>query len=75
MKRLILAAAFALLATSTHAADPSDVTVGRPADIPQELFAQVRTACAYRWQDDFEMRLWCEKKQFEAIRKLTGTSK
>lgn len=54
------------------AGDPTDVTVGRPADIPQDIFERVRRMCAGKWSDDFDMREYCERKQHEAVRKLRG---
>ena len=52
--------------------DPSDVSRGKPQDISQELFVVVRRQCAAQWVTDFEMREYCESKQFNAIRKLRG---
>jgi hypothetical protein len=52
--------------------DPGDVNVGKPPDIPQELFAPVRVMCANNWKTDYIMRAHCERRQFEAIRKLRG---
>lgn len=43
---------------------------GRPADIPEEVFRQVRAMCATQWPDDFTLRQYSEEKQFEAFRKL-----
>jgi hypothetical protein len=52
--------------------DPSDVNVGKPPDISQELFAPVRVFCAKQWGVEYRMRVHCEKAQFDAIRKLRG---
>lgn len=52
--------------------DPSDVSRGKPQDIPQELFVIVRRHCTQEWPEDFDMRAFCERKQFEGIRKLRG---
>jgi hypothetical protein len=59
-------------APKISANDPSDVTVGRPADIPQDIFARVRRMCVSRWPEDFSMRASCERWQFEDVRKLRG---
>jgi hypothetical protein len=54
------------------AGDPSDVTVGRPTDISQDIFERVRRMCTAKWNDDFHMRAYCEGDQFESVRKLRG---
>jgi hypothetical protein len=67
--------ALSLLGCGARAAerpDPGDVNFGKPADISQELFATVRAQCVVRWRDDFDMRAYCERKQFDAIRRLRG---
>ena len=43
---------------------------GRPADVPEDVFRQIRTKCAREWSDDFTMRQYCEEEQFKAYRKL-----
>jgi hypothetical protein len=74
MKYLILLASL-LMSSASFAAerpDPSDLNVGKPDDISQELFVVVRKKCIKEWPDDFSVREYCERKQFDAIRKLRG---
>jgi hypothetical protein len=59
-------------AAAAETSDPSDVNVGRPADIPQDLFAHVRLFCARRHPENYDYRLVCETNQFNAIRALRG---
>jgi hypothetical protein len=54
--------------------DPSDTSVGKPADISRENFATIRPDCAAEWQDNFRMRAYCERRQFDGIRTLRGTN-
>ena len=41
-----------------------------PADIPAEVFAEIRERCALEWPDHFSMRLHTEKQQVAAYREL-----
>jgi hypothetical protein len=43
---------------------------GRPSDIPEEIFHQIRRKCAREWPDDFSMRLYSEEQQIAAFRSL-----
>ncbi len=47
---------------------------GRPNDIPEQVFAEVRSKCAAEWPDDYNMRQYCEKQQFDAYRELEQES-
>ena len=76
---IVTLALFVLISNSAFGAndapapgDPGDVSRGKPQDISQELFVVVRKQCAAQWPTDFEMREYCESKQFIAIRKLRG---
>jgi hypothetical protein len=75
MNKLMIIALACLIsgtAFATDYPDPTDVTVGKPDDISQELFAGIRKACADHWFDDYRMRAYCERLQFDAIRTLRG---
>ena len=41
-----------------------------PADIPAEIFAEIRERCALEWPDQFSMRLHTERQQVAAYREL-----
>ncbi|WP_082517086.1 toll/interleukin-1 receptor domain-containing protein [Acidovorax sp. Leaf78] len=43
---------------------------GRPSDIPEEVFYQIRRKCAREWPDDFSMRQYSEEQQTAAYRSL-----
>ena len=43
---------------------------GRPDDIPEEVFAGIRSKCAADWPEDYNMRLYCEKQQLDSYRDL-----
>jgi hypothetical protein len=43
---------------------------GAAAPTDTAAFSSIRAKCAERWPDDYEMRLYCEDKQLEALRKL-----
>lgn len=44
--------------------------MGRPSNIPEEVFASIRAKCARKWPEDFAMRNYCEQRQIEAFRGL-----
>jgi len=71
---LLLACLFAAHASAADAPDDpaADTTIGRPLDIPQDIFAAVRVRCAKRYPDDYTMRVGCENNQFTAVRILRG---
>jgi hypothetical protein len=43
---------------------------GRPQDIPEDVFDEVRSKCAADWPENYEMRQYCEKQQFDSYREL-----
>jgi hypothetical protein len=43
---------------------------GKPVDIPEDVFRQIRRKCAREWPDDYSMRLYSEKQQYAAYRKV-----
>ncbi len=46
--------------------------LGGPKDVPEEVFAGIRSSCALEWPDDYKMRAYCETEQLEGYRKVTG---
>jgi catechol 2,3-dioxygenase-like lactoylglutathione lyase family enzyme/Fe-S cluster biosynthesis and repair protein YggX len=47
---------------------------GRPEDIPEEIFRQIRRQCASEWPDDNTMRVYCEEEQVAAFRRIRRRS-
>lgn len=43
-----------------------------PADLPIDVYVQLRQMCHSRWPDDFRMRLHCEGQQIQAWRDLSS---
>lgn len=43
---------------------------GRPVDIPENVFRQIRNKCAREWPDDYSMRVYTEEQQLSAYRAL-----
>ncbi|UQE01148.1 hypothetical protein [Bradyrhizobium japonicum] len=69
MKRLALTAAL-LIGTATSAYCLDRLTPAEIASLPQDQVAVAKGGCAAQWPNDFEMRLYCEDKQFSAMKKL-----
>ena len=46
----------------------AQVQIPGPADIPKDVFAGIRSACAQTWPGDFSMQLYCEKGKITAYR-------
>lgn len=44
---------------------------GNPGDIPDEVFARIRSKAAAEWPNDYDMRLDTEEKQVAAYRRLS----
>jgi hypothetical protein len=38
--------------------------------LPSDKVATVKADCAKKWGGDFSMRLYCEDKQYEALKQL-----
>jgi hypothetical protein len=47
--------------------------LGRPTDVPEEVFSTIRRKCAQEWPDDFAMRVYCEEQQVEGYRRVAET--
>jgi hypothetical protein len=60
MKKLLAIAGATLALAATAHADP----------LPTDVMNNIRRLCAAEWQNDYDMRLFCENKQVEAARKL-----
>ena len=43
---------------------------GRPSDIPEHVFVQIRRKCAHEWPEDYAMRQYSEEQQLTAYRRL-----
>jgi hypothetical protein len=63
----ILTVATMLVAT---VATSGEFTAAEIARLPQDQVEAAKRECAREWPNDFEMRLYCENKQFRALREL-----
>lgn len=45
--------------------DPDEI-----AKLPQDAVTAIKQDCTKDWGTDYRMRLYCENKQYEALRKL-----
>lgn len=45
--------------------------LGRPQDVPDEVFNRIRRKCAAEWPDDYAMRIYCEEEQLAGFRRVT----
>lgn len=45
--------------------------LGRPQDIPEDVFTGIRRKCAAEWPDDYAMRAYCEDQQLAGYRQVT----
>jgi len=45
--------------------------LGRPQDVPEEVFTGIRRKCAAEWPDDYAMRVYCEEQQLAGYRSVT----
>jgi hypothetical protein len=75
MRLVKLTALTLLMAFGAAQAEPpetrSNVSASqKPTDIPQDVFELVRTKCAEEWPTNFHMRVYCENREYDAIRKL-----
>lgn len=48
----------------------AELRAREPADVPEEVFRQIRRKCAREWPDDYNMRNYSEEQQIAAYRKL-----
>ncbi|KWV51979.1 hypothetical protein AS156_11190 [Bradyrhizobium macuxiense] len=67
MKAFLFAAALAALALGTTASSAADFTPDEIAKLPQDAVAAIKQDCADKWGNNFEMRIYCEDKQYEAL--------
>ena len=40
------------------------------AKLPQDKVKSIKQTCAAKWGDDFDMRIYCEDKQYKALKVL-----
>jgi hypothetical protein len=66
-KLTITIAALILWAAPAVAAN---YTASDIAKLPQDMVAAARRDCASRWDSNFDMRIYCENKQFDALQRL-----
>ncbi|HSS48969.1 MAG TPA: hypothetical protein VLX28_08480, partial [Thermoanaerobaculia bacterium] len=50
----------------------AELEKGRPADVPENIFQQIRQKCAAKWQGDYFMQSYCEEEQVKSYRKVQG---
>lgn len=48
----------------------ANYTASDIAKLPQDMVVAARRDCASRWGGNFDMRIWCEDKQFDALQRL-----
>jgi hypothetical protein len=74
VKAILIALALCELVSSLHAeqGDIPPIPKTKPHNIPDDVAAEVRRACADEWRGNYEMRLYCEQEQFKAYRELRG---
>jgi hypothetical protein len=40
------------------------------AQLPQDRVNAIRQYCAQRWANEYSMRIWCEDKEYQALKAL-----
>lgn len=58
------------LAFQTAALARNGGSAAKIAKLPPDKVAIIRRHCADQWPDQFDMRLYCEDKQYDALRTL-----
>jgi hypothetical protein len=48
----------------------AELKMGRPADVPEDIFQRIRQKCAAKWPVDYTMRQYCEEEQVKSYRKV-----
>ena len=43
---------------------------GRPNDIPSDAFQTIRNTCTEQWENNFQMRAFCERQQIDGYRAI-----
>jgi hypothetical protein len=49
----------------------AQLRLGRPQDIPEDVFKSIRRKCTADWPDDYAMRVYCEQQQLDGYRRVT----
>ena len=74
MKTIAIAlAALALSASGSFARD--DMPKSEIAKLPQDKVQAIKDNCKQDWGDNFDMRLYCEDKQYHALQALIERNK
>jgi hypothetical protein len=72
LKIAIAVVPLSLLSIAAGAAEDLPSIPPKHNGIPDDVAAMVRSDCANQWPRDYEMRQYCEEKQFKAYRQLRG---
>jgi hypothetical protein len=59
-----------LLATLQVAHAEPPMTKQQIDALPQDKVAAIKAGCETKWHNDFEMRIYCEDKQYKALTQL-----
>ena len=71
-----IAIALAALALSASAGFArNDMPKSEIAQLPQDKVQAIKDTCKGKWADDFDMRLYCEDKQYRALQALIERNK
>jgi hypothetical protein len=65
-----IAAALVALTATVVASNAAYMTKDEINALPSDKVATIKADCAKKWGDDFSMRLYCEDKQYEALKQL-----
>ena len=67
-KLLFTGVAVAMSFTAAYAHDA--MSKAEIAKLPADQVQAIKTDCARKWSTDFEMRVYCENQQYEALQTL-----
>jgi hypothetical protein len=70
MKTLLVTALLASSIAAPCFAYDGKFTPQQIAALPQDKVQVIKQACERQWHDDFEMRLFCEDKQYSALQAI-----
>jgi hypothetical protein len=65
---VVLAVLFMLALVNAHASAP--MSKAEIAKLPQDKVAIIKQHCARKWESNFDMRLFCEDNQYQALKTL-----
>jgi hypothetical protein len=49
----------------------AQLRLGRPQDVPEDVFRSIRRKCTLEWPNDYAMRVYCEQQQLDGYRRIT----